>query len=337
MENVKVSVIVPIYNAENYLEACLKSILEQTFKDFELILVDDGSKDRSLKICETFAESDDRVVVIHQENCGSSSAKNTGLKVANGEYIAFCDADDTIDTDYIQNLYQGVLLDNVDVCIGNFAFITEKNGEILTRKTVEIEKGSYRIKEFMSFYPRYMTQAIIGSPCNKLYKHKIIVDNSLDFNTQLKNNEDTHFNFDFLSKCQSVYVSDKPYYNYYNRINVASASKGYIENIFDIYVLTYFKAVDFLRKTDTYDNNIGFQNQYFIDLIIGAINGIVNGNNTLSKREALKKVRNICGNEAVCQAIKTVRYKNIKKQLMVSLIKMKSYQLIYLVLKFVKK
>lgn len=329
MNSVQVSVIVPIYNAENFIEECAKSILGQTFKNLELILVDDGSKDNSLQICQRIANEDSRVKVFTKENGGTSSAKNLGIENAQGEYIAFCDADDTIDAEYIENLYCGVLLNQVDVCVGSFAFITENKGEIISRKTVEIEGGMFNMSEFMKFYSRYMPQAVVGSPCNKLYRRSIVIENSIRFNTKIKNNEDTHFNYEFLAKCKTVYVSEMPYYNYINRLNVASASKGFIPNIFDIYTLTYNKALDFLKATDTYSQNIQFQNQYYIGLVIGAINGIVNGKNDLTVQEKIEQIENICNTKEVKEAIKTVKFSDPKKMLIAFLIKKRCSKFLY--------
>lgn len=329
MENISVSVIVPIYNAEKYIEHCVKSILEQSFKNFELILVDDGSKDNSLAICENLAKTDDRIVVIHQENSGSSAAKNAGLKVARGNYVEFCDADDTVDAEYIDCLYKGANDYSADVCIGNVAFVEVCNESVLSRRTVDVEKGFYNLQDFLSFYPRYMPNAVIGAPWNKLYKRSIIVDNNLFFNTKMKNNEDTHFNYEYLANCKTVYVSDLPHYNYFNRIDSTSASKGYIENLFDVYVITYNKAIDFLHKTNTYNENIGFQNNYFSGLIIGALNNIINTKNGLTKKEKIEKIKLICNHKDVQSAIKNVKFNDIKKQVALGLIKWKKARILF--------
>lgn len=337
MSAVEISIIVPIYNAENYLETCVKSVLNQTFKDFELILVDDGSTDNSLDICNKLSSLDNRVIVFHQENAGSSSAKNTGISLARGNYISFCDSDDTIDCDYIQNLYQGVLLHNADVCVGNVAFTRMKESDIIARRTVDMTAGVFNLKAFMAYYPQYMPNAVIGAPWNKLYKRSIIVENELRFNTKIKNNEDTHFNFEYFAKCKTVYVSETPYYNYMDRVGAASASKGFIPNIFDIYVMTYNKAIRFLKDTDTYDENILFQNQYFIGLVIGAINGIVNGNNMMSFKQKIIQIENICNNSEVRQAIKMVKFGNFKKDLVIMLIKNKHPKMLCFIFSLNKK
>ena len=101
----KISIIIPVYNTEEYLRECLDSVIEQTLKDIEIILVDDGSTDNSGKICDEYREKDTRITVIHQENRGQGKARNEALKISNGEYIGFIDSDDWIDLDFYEKLY----------------------------------------------------------------------------------------------------------------------------------------------------------------------------------------------------------------------------------------
>lgn len=104
MDKIRISVIVPVYNAENYLNRCIESVLTQTYTDWQMVLVDDGSKDESLKVCQKYADLDSRISVIHQENAGPGIARNTGIAAANGDYIVFIDSDDYIEKEYFQLL-----------------------------------------------------------------------------------------------------------------------------------------------------------------------------------------------------------------------------------------
>ena len=122
-----ISVIVPVYNVEKYLRACLESIVNQTYRDLEIILVDDGSTDSSGIICGEYAEKDARVKVIHKENGGASSARNAGLNIAQGEYITFVDSDDTIELDMIDCLLSSVREADVVICKARIV----REGEIL--------------------------------------------------------------------------------------------------------------------------------------------------------------------------------------------------------------
>ena len=125
--NILVSIVVPIYNAENYLTKCIYSIIKQTYKNIEIILVNDGSTDNSLKICETFALNDKRIIIISQKNMGVSTARNIGINVAKGEYISFVDSDDTIEDNYIQELVDNSNSGKVDVVICGYNDIYTNN------------------------------------------------------------------------------------------------------------------------------------------------------------------------------------------------------------------
>ena len=325
---IKLSIIIPIYNAEKYLERCIDSILLQSFQDFEIILVNDGSTDGSRLICEAYAKKDNRVILINKPNGGSSSAKNLGLSHANGEYIEFVDADDYLDEEYIEHLWTGCDVYDADVCIGNVSFTKIRNGDIKSKERVSMQKGHFTLKEFLMFYPTYMPKAIIGAPWNKIYKKEIIDTYAIKFDTQIRNNEDTHFNYWYLSKCSSVYVSDEPYYNYIDE-NVNSASRAYIPNLFDIYLMTYDKAIKFLQDTGVYEYNIGFQRQHFINLVIGAINQIVLCKNCLSKNDKFEQIKRMVNNDKVEEAINHIRYSDRKKQILLILMKKKYYRTIY--------
>lgn len=330
MSAVSVSVIMPIYNAEAYLDNTLQSILGQTLSNLEVVLVDDGSKDNSHAVCMRYAAQDARVKVIQQANAGSAAARNTGLLHATGEYVTFADADDTVDCEYYERLYAGVLQNNADVCVGNIAFTRTKGEEVLSRETVTLHGGAFTLQEFMQYYPAYMPKAIIGSPCNKLYRRAILEANQLRFDTTLRNNEDTHFNYRFLPYCKTVYVSESPFYNYLQREGVQSASRRYIPNVFDIYVSTYEKALEFLEKTGTLSENVAFQNQYFMGLVIGAINGLVHAVPKLSKKECCAQIRAICTHPDVCAAAKTAHFQSHKHALALKLIQKKNATLLYL-------
>lgn len=116
----KISIIVPVYKAEPYLRKCIDSILNQTFKDFELILVDDGSPDRCGEICDEYALKDSRIKIIHKENSGRSSARNVGLDIAQGEYIGFVDSDDWIEPDMYEVLYSKAKIESADIIALNY-------------------------------------------------------------------------------------------------------------------------------------------------------------------------------------------------------------------------
>ena len=123
----KISVIVPVYNVEPYLIECLESIINQTYRDLEIILIDDGSTDKSGDICEEYAKKDDRIIVIHQSNQGSASAKNAGLRKASGEYLAFVDSDDFLQEDAYEFMVRQLEEYHADIIQGYFRKVYQKN------------------------------------------------------------------------------------------------------------------------------------------------------------------------------------------------------------------
>lgn len=322
-----ISVIIPIYNAENYLEKSIKSILNQTFSNLEVILVDDGSRDGSKKICEKFMKEDYRVRYIYKENGGASSAKNKGIEIAQGKYIEFVDADDFLDIDYIENLFHGIKQEEVDICVGNIAFCKKEENSFYKKK-LNILSGVFSVQEWLKFYSEYMPKAIIGASWNKLFKKNIIDKENIRFDEKLKNNEDTQFNYLYLEKCKKIYVSATPYYNYVDW-GEKSLSKGYIENIFDVYLSTYKKSIEFLKSFEMYEYNKEFSKKYFIGLVIGAINNIVvlAPDNILEKN---KKIKNIIFNREVQEAACDLRYDDIKRKIFLLLIRKRKVTLLHI-------
>ena len=127
MPNPKISIIVPVYNLENYIEKTIEQLISQTYKNLEIILVDDGSTDKSLELCNTFAKRDNRILVVHQQNQGVSVARNTGIKHATGEYIGFFDGDDDIESDIFEFLYNNLVKNNADISICGVTIVNPDN------------------------------------------------------------------------------------------------------------------------------------------------------------------------------------------------------------------
>ena len=166
-----ISVIVPVYNVENYLHQCLDSILAQTFADFELILVDDGSSDNCGVICDEYAEKDSRVHVIHQENQGVSIARNHGMQIAKGEYITFIDSDDWIDHRFLECLYASAKEKNADVCVSGVDIVVcEEEAKPIVAKKYKV----FSAREAIEYFGQQDGAAGFRGPCAKLIKTTIL-------------------------------------------------------------------------------------------------------------------------------------------------------------------
>lgn len=199
MENPKISVIVPVYNAEKYLHRCVDSILAQTFNDFELLLIDDGSKDSSGEICDEYARKDERVKVWHKENGGVSSARNVGLENARGEWVTFSDSDDWLEPNAFAYY---------DVMTKKYSFDYLYCGYFLNDvEGIPDKDGSLDIPNFIERHE-----------CDKLwygvYSNAIIQNGRIRFNEKITLAEDKLFNYQFLKSCQKVYVSRLCFYRY---------------------------------------------------------------------------------------------------------------------------
>lgn len=232
----KVSFILPIYNVEKYLSECVESILAQTYRDFEVLLVDDGSPDYCPQICDDWSKKDARIKVIHKPNGGVSSARNAGLKVATGKYVCFVDSDDILPVDALEKLVDSIEEKQVDYALGGFQFMYGNN---LIYHSLRLKEGKYAFKDIMCDFidDGTLSGFLLGSVCGGLYRLDIINKHNLKFVDGLKNNEDGLFNFEYALKATSMCVIDVPVYNY-RQDNASSKpnrkSENFGQKIFEI-------------------------------------------------------------------------------------------------------
>jgi len=203
----KVSVIVPVYNASDYLEECLNSIISQTYKDLEIILIDDGSTDDSGTICDRYKEQDGRIVVIHQDNKGVSNARNRGLEIASGQLITFVDSDDTIDPNMIITLYNDLTDNQASVVISSYSTLKDEYLKPVGNSgTIFVFSKDEAIINLIS------GKYFIGGLCTKLYKSDIIKTCRMDEN--LKINEDVLMNYHVFENSEKILFHDTCLYHY---------------------------------------------------------------------------------------------------------------------------
>lgn len=215
----EISVIVPVYKAEQYLERCVKSILEQTYQNFELILVDDGSPDGSPILCDKWAEKDSRVHVIHKKNGGASSARNAGLKIAKGNWIAFADSDDWLDKAALKTLYDLAKKYNVPMAIGGMR-VAQKYTD-----TQAIAKQDAMVLSRTDLMSRFFR--LNGEPDTHRVWGIIVQRNILDGYTFIegKMNEDVETCYYLARKCETAVYTDAPLYNYFKNIEGVTNSR----------------------------------------------------------------------------------------------------------------
>lgn len=220
MEN-KVSVIIPVYYVEEYLKKCVSSVCKQTYKNLEIILVDDGSPDKSGALCDKFAKKDSRIVVFHKKNGGVSSARNLGLEKATGKYVTFVDSDDWLPETAIADLVDGIENNKSDFCFGTGMFVGITGNKIIQ----ELKNETLSVDEINKLVEYHI---ILRSPWAKLYKIDIIKNHQIKFSEGIEFGEDRIFVWEYLKYCEKFTVIDKNVY-FYSMLNVNNACGKYYE------------------------------------------------------------------------------------------------------------
>ncbi len=248
---VKISIIIPVYNVEKFLKKCLTSVVEQTLKDIEIICINDGSKDKSLHILNSFAEKDNRIIVINQSNQGQSCARNAGLEIATGEYIGFVDSDDWIDIDFYEKLYTTAKKYNADIAAAGI-------------KRLRPYKWKYHLKikceEYTEDTNKKFRLCDVPDKCyvwNKIYKTSELKRYNIIFEPHVFY-EDRCFTAEVLVKLKGLVSVPDTYYNYWTNNKSTVKTKSPKKDGDSVY--TYNKMIKYLK-----DNNINLDH-YFLEL-----------------------------------------------------------------------
>ena len=247
MQHPLISIIVPVYNASEFLEKCLMSISSQSFSDFELILVDDGSTDNSSEICRSYSIKDPRCRFFSKENGGVSSARNFGIREAKGKFITFVDSDDYIQDDYLKRLIANID-DSIDLTQSGLIFFDNNSGLIISSEVLPEHDMLSRSTPSECF--SIATLPLITSPVSKLYRTSIIKDNNIFFNEGLSYGEDRDFNLRYIQNIRTAKSISYCGYFYRKEIsNSLSCDKNYLK-LLDVDLAYWINLQRFLN-----DNN----------------------------------------------------------------------------------
>lgn len=291
MEEIKVSIIVPIYNAQEYLMECLRSIIKQTLSEIEIICVDDGSTDNSCDIVRGYAKNDQRIKLILQKNQYAGVARNNGFKCASGEYVVFWDSDDYFDEDALEKLYIKAKQDDADIAVcGARRLENEKkiiiNTDVYLKKQMLPEKCPFNKHDISKYIFNFATNV----PWNKMYRREFIIDNNILFQ-DIRQANDTYFVLMTFFKANSITVVDDELITY--RVNNKNSLTGKALNntrcAFDSYV--YFE--ERFRSDPEYSQKF---EQSFVNR---ALSGMLNSLNSQLSFETYVQVYNIIRNEAL--------------------------------------
>lgn len=308
MDNdIKVSVIVPIYNTGIYLNKCIESLLNQTLHDIEIILVDDGSIDESVDICDRYSLNDHRVKVIHKKNEGVSIARNTGIKKAKGEYIGFVDSDDWIEINMYENLYNFAKNEEADIVFCDAKTVYDDKENKLDTFT-NLNKSQLLNRKDIS--ARILVE-MAGAVWRGLYKKELLKNNNILFPVNLKFSEDRIFNLYAIGYSKKLYYDKCSYYNRY--IRKGSAVNKYHNNMIDIVMDARNRIMQAISVC--WNNNKDIIKVYEIQtlgLCYKSINNEFYKDSTNNFKTKYTNIKKICNNLVLQENIKKLAKKDIR-------------------------
>ena len=250
----KITIIVPVYKVEKYLDRCVQSIVNQTYQNLEIILVDDGSPDKCPQMCDDWANQDARIKVIHKINGGVSSARNAGLDVATGEYIQFVDSDDYLELSACETLVEKMVTNEADIVVVGFIPIGD-NAKYIQISDFTTSDKMYAIQNLYNC-------RVLNAVWNKIYKKNLL--DGIRFKENMKYGEDLLFNLQYMQNCQLIVYTSEPLYNYVN--TPGSVVHSFCEQCFN----DHCKIYDYIEKEykNKYPQYLQFFNKMQSDLIL---------------------------------------------------------------------
>ena len=340
----KVSIIVPVYNVEKYIRKCLNSIVNQTYKNIEIIIVNDETKDNSLEICEEFKQQDNRITIISKKNQGLGLARNTGIENATGDYVLFIDGDDYVEEKKKKKTVK--LIENNDCDLVRFHNYRENliSGEKTVRKT-PLEEGVYEkadivdklLLPIIGMLPFEDGNSFVGmSVWRNLYNLNIIKENNIIFDSErIFIEEDILFNIKYLQKIKKAFVINEPLYHY--MVNDNSLTGKYNPERFN-------KEMKLCKEIDNRLKNTNLKGKYEIRLkrkVLDCARMCINTelNRKVERKEKKKKIIEMLNDKEFNQALKEypINKMMLKYKLVLSLLKYKLIFLLEIVYKIFKK
>lgn len=301
----KVSIIIPVYNVEKYLKKCLNSVVNQTFKDIEIIIINDGSSDNSLNICKEYSANDKRIKIIDKKNEGVSKARNIGILYATGEYISFVDSDDWIELNMIEELYNSTVNNSVEFCMCNYMKESESktkyiDSNLKIKKLQGNEIKEYLIIPLIEKEDNENEHVLAGfrGPWGKLFKRDIIEKYNIKFKEDLIIGEDFIFNLEFLIHVNKAFINKEFYYHYLTNIN--SANIRYKKDCWKlIYKNTILHLEDFLKKNNLYIKAEDKINKLIIKYFLISIMNEGRKDNPKKISEKIDTIKKICEDKVI--------------------------------------
>ncbi len=282
---IKVSIILPVFNAEDNIRNTIESVLNQTLKEIELIIIDDGSTDNSFEICQEMKKIDNRIVLKTMENNGVSNARNIGIEVARGKYIMFIDDDDEYDYKIVEKMIKKI--ETTDLAVCNFSIL--KNNGKKEYKNIKKEYECYKLDKMIAFLQKNNLFNVVW---NKIYKKEIIINNNIRFNTDISIGEDLEFNLKYFEHIKKIACISESLYIY--RVTTSGLNYKYHEDRIAIRKKLYDYEQDFFERNKF--NGKLIYNEY-IKICLAE----------------LKQIRHLKQNDKIMNLIKEILYDKVRR------------------------
>lgn len=285
-----VSIIVPVYNAEEYIGTCIESIQKQSYQNIEILLVDDGSMDKSAEICDKYQQEDSRIKVFHRKNHGVSSSRNYGIEYATGDYIQFVDADDSLEPETVEENLKIVKETGAELVFFSFRYHIVDENKILDKVFSEMFVGNAE-EFFNKFFVTLINRELINPPWNKFISKKLLKNTKVRFHEEYSICEDMAFSIEILNESKLTAFNPKMHYNY-NLKSTGSLVFRFHENYFEALSYYYQKALQYCNRFKENEEALRILDTSYVSLTIMYLKQIsCYGNWDLKQK--LNKIRSI--------------------------------------------
>lgn len=342
MDEIKISVIMPVYRVENYVGKAIESILSQTLKEFEFWIVDDGSPDKSGEICDSYAKKDDRIHVIHKENGGAPSARNTAMKLAKGKYWFFLDADDWAEPTMLEDLYKLAETHQSQLVVCGF-YIDTYYGKGAKKNYISekyyVDDAVYEdAQTFRENSYRYFDRNLLYTPWNKLFLASYLKEHDLFFPETFR--DDFPFNLSVIRNVEKVVVSTKAYYHFL-RAREESETTKFQRGLHQKREEEHGWMLDLYRNWGIDNENVTeFLSRRYIERCIECVTNLTCATSTLTHKERIAEIREIVCNPRVDECLKHARPRSLYTRIVLMPFGWKAVHLVWLeavVITFVKE
>lgn len=326
--NIKVSIIMPVYKVEEYVGKAIESIQAQTLKEWEFLIVDDGTPDRSGEICDEYAAKDKRIRVIHKENGGAPSARNMAIDIAKGEYMYFLDSDDWAENTMLEDMYVLAKRDNAQLVVAGFYIDTYYQKDKYLTDVYAVEDAVYPDKKtFRKNAYKLFDKNLLYTPWNKLYEAKYIRENNLKFPTTFW--DDFPFNVSIVRNVERVTVTSRKYYHFL-RARTESETAAYRPGMYEKREEEHGWMLDLYREWHVGDPaSTEMIARRYIERFVGCVENITNPKCTMTAREKKQEIKMMLANPRVEKMVKIARPRSAYMKIMLLPVKWKSTFWVY--------